>query len=531
MRRCKSLLFGLVLSVGLNIAMPTQAQTERYYKEGLQLLQEGAWPMASQRFRQALLQTEDRAEIWFALGVSLYQQQDLTGAYQAYTSGLRLLPSLAIQARLRSGLGDIFFEQQNFPQAIEAYTQALAFQPNWSGVRLKLATALLREQRFQEALIQSEWLQQQSLPPAESLYLQSLIYLAQKDLESAIPSLEKLAQYPEHAFNARQMLTWLYQNNHEKDYQRNAAALAAMASDYPAVYRVLGFSESQRFFQCFLEQSHPCHNPTYLETLQRWRLSGINTDSAYFALGNYYQLHHDWERAASAFLRAAQIFPERHHYQQKAYLMARSQNTARRFPLTSNFPPKEEQDNALWRELSVWNEHFVKTAQTPPEPSLSPGQTLFWQGFGESLWYQPPTGETKKRWAQAEKLLEEGAEKKIIQSWRLQQAGETSWALKTLEEAQYYAPDWWLPYALWSIFAQESGGYSLESLQRHVEIAYSLNPISLRIAELRFNPQLGLEEKQVKLREVLTTFPEHSAFQDMYLKTLQNSLNADALQK
>src|SRR5690606_1824253 len=148
--------------------------------------------------------------------------------------------------------------QQDFPQAIEAYTQALAFQPNWSGVRLKLATALLREQRFQEALTQSEWLQQQSLPPAESLYLQSLIYLAQKDVESAIPSLEKLAQYPEHAFNARQMLTWLYQYGHEKDYQENATAFIQMASDYPAVYRVLGFSESQRFFHCFLKQAKPC---------------------------------------------------------------------------------------------------------------------------------------------------------------------------------------------------------------------------------------------------------------------------------
>ena len=174
----------LFLSLCLSLTLATTALVgnawglERHYKEGLQLLKQRYFALATEKFRKALQQESDNAEIWFALGVSLYQQQDLLGAYQAYKSGLRLLPELALQARLRSGLGDIYFEQQNFNQAIAAYLQALEYQPGWSGVRLKLATALLREQRFEEALFHSEQLQQQSLPPAESLYLQSLIYLA-----------------------------------------------------------------------------------------------------------------------------------------------------------------------------------------------------------------------------------------------------------------------------------------------------------------------------------------------------------------
>lgn len=519
---------GLLASFYLSTGSAVQAQTERYYKEGLQLLQQSQWTMASQRFRQALLQEEERADIWFALGVSLYQQQDLTGAYQAYTSGLRLLPAPAIQARLRSGLGDIFFEQQDFPQAISAYTQALAFQPGWSGVRLKLATALLREQRFQEALSHSETLQQQNLPPAESLYLQSLIYLAQKDTEAAIPSLERLAQYPEHAFNARQMLTWLYQTGHEADYKANAIALHEMASDYPAVYRVIGFSESQRYFQCFLLKASPCPQTSYLDTLQRWQLSGINSDSAYFALGNYYQLQHHWEKAESAFLRAAQIFPERSHYIQRAFLMAHSQNKAMSEWLQwlkkrTSLP----QDNSLWRDLSHWNEgatHFALQDIVPSHPSQEQaGEALFWQIFFQRPWYQGPSLEEKKAWALAEAQLPEGAEKKIIQSWRLQQAGETHWALKTLEEAQYEAPDWWLPYALWSHFAQASPELPPEAIQHKVEIAYSLNPVSLKIAELRFLKTHSPQEQQQKLREVLTTFPEHPLFQKMYLTSVQES--------
>ncbi len=305
--------------------------TERYYKEGLQLLRQRHFPLATEKFRQALQNEADNAEIWFALGVSLYQQQDLLGAYQAYKAGLRLLPEEALQARLRSGLGDIYFEQQDFAPAIAAYVQALAYQPGWSGVRLKLATALLREQRFEEALFHSEQLQQESLPPAESLYLQSLIYLAQKNSEAAIPALEKLATYPEHMFNARQMLTWLYQKNHETAYQENRTALKQLAKDYPEVYRVIGFSESQRYFDCYLKAAEVCTTAGYLSTLQNWQLSGINTDSAYQALGTYHQLNHQWEQAESAFTRAHQIFPEYAEYQLQASQMKQAQKKVSRF--------------------------------------------------------------------------------------------------------------------------------------------------------------------------------------------------------
>lgn len=508
-----------VLLLLLSTPLPVLAQqSNRYYHEGLQLLQEGELPLATQRFRQALLQGEDRAEIWFALGVALYQQQDLTGAHQAYTSGLRLLPDRPIQGRLRSGLGDIYFEQQNFSQAIRAYEQALEIQPNWSGVRLKLATALLREQRFAEALVHSEWLQNQPLPPAEGLYLRSLIYLAQQDLEAAIPSLEKLASYPEHAFNARQMLTWLYPPNREQDYLANAQALKAMAANYPAVYRVLGFSESQRYFNCYLKSATPCQVADYLETLQRWRLSGVNTDSAYIALGNYYQLQHQWDAAESAFRRAAQRFPERLHYTQKARLMARAQNKSTPSLSISEFET-ESPDQSLWYSLSTENE--APTELFNAIANLEDTENHFWKGYFQAPWFTPPSKATQKLWQKTESTLPESAEKKIIQSWRLWQAGQTQWALKTLESAQQNAPQWWLSYGLWSLFARDLPHIQDAHYQRITEIAYTLNPGSLTLAELRFHRPLAPEERLKRLREVLQTFPEHATFQQAYLETLQ----------
>lgn len=494
---------------------------ERYYKEGLQLLKQRHFSLASDKFRQALQNEADNAEIWFALGVSLYQQQDLLGAYQAYKSGLRLLPNAALQARLRSGLGDIYFDQQDFEQAISAYLQALEYQPGWSGVRLKLATALLREQRFEEALFHSEQLQQHSLPPAESLYLQSLIYLAQQNIHEAIPTLEKLALYPDHAFNARQMLIWLYQKNNEMAYQQNKAALMPLAKDYPEVYRVIGFSESQRYFNCYLQAAQVCATTDYLTTLQKWQLSGFNTDSAYLALGAYHQIHHQWDQAELAFLRAHQIFPEHADYMLRALLMKKAQNKMSQ-PLSWQSLQRSTEEPYSWRILSPWSEEIKEPIPISTESQLNAGNRLFWQGFFQSPWYAPPTIEVQKLWKQAEKGMKEGAEKKIVQAWRLWLAGERKWALTSLKAAQVFAPDWWLPYALWSLFAAQTGGVPPEEQHQVIEIAYSLNPISLKIAQLRFTQPLAPSLEQSYLKEVLTTFPEHEPFQYRYLQLLQS---------
>lgn len=514
-----SLFCGVALGTS-TLAISTLA-LERNYKEGLQLLKQRHFALASDKLRQALKNEADNAEIWFALGVSLYQQQDLLGAYQAYKAGLRLFPNAALQARLRSGLGDIHFDQQDFGQAIPAYLEALNYQSGWSGVRLKLATALLREQRFEEALFHSKALQQQSLAPAESLYLQGLIYLAQQNVSEAIPILEKLASYPEHTFNARQMLIWLYQKNHEAAYTANKAALKTLSKDYPEVYRVIGFSESQRYFSCYLDTAQACTATDYLASLQKWQLSGFNTDSAYLALGTYHQINHQWEQAELAFLRAHQIFPEHADYMLRAWLMKKAQNKmSKQAPWQSLQLSIEEAYS--WRELSAWSEEIKGSLALPTEFQVNTGLTLFWHGFFQQPWYAPPTVEVQRKWKQAEKEMKEGAEKKIIQAWRLWLAGERKWALTSLEAAQAFAPDWWLPYALWSLFADQTEGVSEQERQRIIEIAYSLNPVSLKIAQLRFIQPLTPAIEQVYLKEVLTTFPEHEPFQYRYLQQLQD---------
>jgi tetratricopeptide (TPR) repeat protein len=496
---------------------------ERHYREGLQLLKQRHFPLATEKFRQALKSEADNAEIWFALGVSLYQQQDLLGAYQAYKAGLRLLPEIALQARLRSGLGDIYFEQQDFSQAIPAYIQALEHQPGWSGVRLKLATALLREQRFEEALFHSEQLQQESLPPAESLYLQSLIYLAQQNIEAAIPALEKLALYPEHAFNARQMLIWLYQKNHEAAYQENKTALKQLAKDYPEVYRVIGFSESQRYFDCYLKAAQACASTDYLATLQNWQLSGINTDSAYQALGVYYQLNHQWEKAEFAFARAYQIFPEHTAYSLHSWHMKQAQKKVNTAPPWQQLSFASEEPYP-WRNLSVWAEEQRPIPLLPSlEKVTGQGMEGFWYGFFQAPWYEPPALEVQKLWTHTEKEIKDGAEKKIIQAWRLWMAGEKKWALASLSSAQREAPEWWLPYGLWSFFASQSTDIPLEEKRRNIEIAYRLNPIALKLAELRFYLPLEPALERARLKEVLTTFPDHEPFQYRYLQLLQSS--------
>ncbi len=493
-------------------SVQAESTSDARYHQGLRLLKHRRFTQATAYFRRALQIAPEEAKIWFALGVSLYKAQDLPGAYEAYRNGLQLLPPPALQARLRSGLGDIFFEQQDFTAAIEAYTRALDYQPGWTGVRLKLATALLREQRFKEALSHTEALESVQLPPAEALYLNGLIYLAQGQNKKAIAALEQLTAYPAHEFNARQMLTWLYMQAQMPEYFNNRDAMSELSGAYPEVYRVVGFGESQRDFDCFLRTASPCVQEDLLDTLQRWRLSGVGLDSAHEATGLYYQLRQNWSAAADAYQRAYAAFPERRDYRLRAEALRWTQ--AQRDGMS---PDQFQAESYALRELKVLSQW------TETEIAIKGGKNTFWNVFFQQPWYQKPTLEMTKRWRQLNIQQLTTSEEDIIKAWQLWLAGESDWALKVLEQARTRDPHWWLPHALWGWFALQIPKHETAAYQA-VEIAYTLNPLSLKLMELRLqNPGLSEANYARYLRQAQLSFPAHKPFQDRLLRLLNGS--------
>jgi tetratricopeptide (TPR) repeat protein len=95
----------------------------------------------------------ERADAFFARGVSLHQSNDILGAIEAYEDCLALQPN---RIDARSNLGAAFVRLGRYEPAIEQYRKALALAPDDVTVSFNLALALYKGARTAEAAAQLE---------------------------------------------------------------------------------------------------------------------------------------------------------------------------------------------------------------------------------------------------------------------------------------------------------------------------------------------------------------------------------------
>lgn len=476
-----------------------QAQPEKSleYTEALQLLKQGQYALAAEVLERSLKQQSD-ADTLFALGVAYRQLNQSAKAYQAYQKALSLLPTTALRARIRSGLGDIYFENADYENAQAAYQDALAFEATWSGVRLKLAMSYLRSGRLNDALNESEYLLQSAIGSDETAYLRSLIFLAKDQRAEAIQALMPLSQGKAHP-EAYQALNWLYRLQY--DYER-AFAIADqglnMFEHQAAMYQLASETLIDKLYFCRPQSCYQAQDSHTARTLiERWILLSPDAPQAYYQLGRLEQFEQDYTSAYLAYQKAADLLPEHFEYRFAALQMRyakgdrpQAQQDLKALLQTHPAAKKHLRQISLWPAPEIWDVWWPES------------QSNGWQSYLQDFKQTATTGDTS-------------AESQVIQALDLWQAKQYRWALTLLQQAYQQAPNWSLPATL-------AGKLLLESDPQQalpwLQSAYRLNPLSLELALLLARYLPDGHERQAHFTHALQSFPENSELQDLFLK-------------
>ncbi len=493
---------------------------ELLYTEGLQLLQQGLYPEASQVLERAIALSAEPERL-FALGVTYYRLHRPAQAYQVYQQALSVLPEAGLAARIRSGLGDVYFAMDDYSRAAEAYRQALDFQPGWSGVRLKLATSYLRLERYNEALNESETLLKSQDPLIEAYYLRSLIYLGRHQWEAATVELEALANRQPQRFETYQQRNWLYRlQRRYPEAVKVADEATTLYRTLPEAYQLATVTRLDKMTQCLVTPNCKTQADAELahQHLERWLLLSPEQPQVYYELGRLEQLTDDRLAAQAAYEQAYLRFPARTDYLLKLaesdwVLNQRAQ--ARKWLKDLVVP---EAGSPLWRELAKWHNQdpaLLRNWMTQLEnvpPNLN------------QLLTKPPQDDLAFWLSYLNWLLPDGAnqpalrpETQTLQALKLWRAGEKRWAKQLLLQAHQQAPEWWLPCELLGRIGLETG--SIDALN-WLSAAYAQHPgsqaLALRLAEhLPSGP-----ERRKHLELALQTFPESTRLQELYLNDM-----------
>lgn len=499
-------------------ATATEQAFDRHYAEGLALLQQQAFESAVTALRLST-QSQPRSESFFALGVALFRLQRLPEAWQAYQQALRYLPDAALKARIRSGLGDLHFATEDYASAISHYHEALDHEPRWNGARLRLATAYLRLERYSAALnITEQALAYAGPAPQPELHtLRSLIYLSQQQWQNAATELSALAEYPGYFVEAQQHLNWMHRFRKDYPAANTLSNQLLQSHGQPQIWQMAALTKLEYLNACEL-QLLPCSPGLYQqlsqeagEVLSRWILSTPNQPQAYYYLGLWAQQSLDWPAALQAYQRAAQLFPERQHYQLKHAEM--------RWTLGQR-EQAQKILSALHFQSGDWSEGFKAYAteglppawlQTALKSEATNPQALFWGGY---LHWQQEQGDKNKAWQTLLSQHNNSPEARLAEALQLLRSGNHAWTYALLKQAAREQPENWLSaYYLGILQAENNCQAALPWLQR----AYRQNPTALALHHglLRCLPP---EQQPKQLARSLQTFPGENAFQQLYLE-------------
>lgn len=138
---------------------------------GMRAARWGELALAEPRLEEALRRNPRDASVWHALGLVRLRQGDMSGARQAYESGLKADPG-ALENRV--GLATLALKEHQPAAALAQYDAIIAARPQFADARLGRSLALLELGRLDEA--------EKALDQARRLGADSRVVAAQRRL-------------------------------------------------------------------------------------------------------------------------------------------------------------------------------------------------------------------------------------------------------------------------------------------------------------------------------------------------------------
>lgn len=208
-------------------------------KLGDALLKQEKWADAEAQYREGIKLRSDNAFSHFGLGESLFKQGKLAEATPEYNEAIRLKFK---QLRV---LGSDYFDLKRFPVAESLYRSATALEPNEALTHYRLALALDKQLRMDEAVV--EYREAARLDPKDGAYINVLglsLYNVGKYSEAEAAFREAIKAKPDDGIPHANLAAALI--SQKRETEALAEAKRAIALGYKDkdswVYKALGLT-------------------------------------------------------------------------------------------------------------------------------------------------------------------------------------------------------------------------------------------------------------------------------------------------
>jgi len=130
----------------------TDAQTNKYVREGNQLYEQKKYKEAAADYQKALVKNPTYVPGLFNLGNSLYQQKQFEAARKVLNTTAKTAKDKDSKAGANYNIGNTYMQEQKWQDAIDAYKQTLRNNPQDADAKYNLSYAneMLKKQQNQD---------------------------------------------------------------------------------------------------------------------------------------------------------------------------------------------------------------------------------------------------------------------------------------------------------------------------------------------------------------------------------------------
>lgn len=243
----------------------------------------------------SILKFPDSAKYYFERGALLFTTKDFGQAKKDFHKALSLDPLMSAYA---TALGQLYLNQKFPDSAAYYFRKAVQIEPANQRARLQLAFVLLKQNKYQAILRQTDTLLKKNNQLTQAMGLQSQAFQALGDTVMALQVMKKVINLPPVSYEALMRMGDLLMSRGDENalvYYKKAAKKDAAAGE---PYYCMGlFYQEQGQIQKAID--------SYNQSI----VKDVNFVLAYRHVGRLYEKIENWEKAKEIFNLAVQISP------------------------------------------------------------------------------------------------------------------------------------------------------------------------------------------------------------------------------